>query len=91
MASPVLSLLGSSPLSGGPDPVYQALYPRVCERNDRYFERFPMDRERFGDIIEFLEKHPTRLPSGTHLTPDVFRQIGMALSQPTVLKPSTIS
>ena len=38
-----------------------------------------MDRERFGDIIEFLKKHPTRLPSGTHLTPDVFRQIGMAL------------
>jgi pimeloyl-ACP methyl ester carboxylesterase len=59
------------------DDVYRATYPRVAEKNRRYFERYPGDRERVNEIAEHLRANDVRMPGGGRLTVERFQQLGL--------------
>jgi pimeloyl-ACP methyl ester carboxylesterase len=67
---------GVPPVGHHVDEVYAATYERVRERNRRYFERYPEDRERLLALRGRLEAEEVRLPSRDRLTWRRFRQIG---------------
>jgi pimeloyl-ACP methyl ester carboxylesterase len=70
-------LTGGVPPVGRPiDDVYRATYARMLDRNRRYYERYPADRERVRELFRRLETEELRLPSGDRLTPRRFRQLG---------------
>lgn len=68
---------GIPSLTRPPDDVYRATYPRVLEKNRRYFERYPGDRERVDEIARHLRANEVRLPSGGRLTVERFQQLGL--------------
>jgi hypothetical protein len=70
---------GLPPLGRHVDDVYRATYDRVLERNRRYFERYPEDRERARELQRRLAAEDVRLPSGDRLTGRRFRQLGLML------------
>ncbi|HYY44212.1 MAG TPA: alpha/beta fold hydrolase, partial [Actinomycetota bacterium] len=70
---------GLPPMGHHIDEVYRATYQRALERNHRYFERYPGDREHVRAIHQRLESHDVRLPSGDRLTSRRLRQLGMLL------------
>ena len=61
------------------DEVYARTYERLLERNRRYYQRYPADRERVMRIRERLLNDDVRLPSGDRLTWRRFRQSGQVL------------
>jgi pimeloyl-ACP methyl ester carboxylesterase len=61
------------------DEVYALTYARVLERNRRYYERYPADRERVLRLHERVETGGLELPSGDRLTWRRFRQLGQML------------
>jgi pimeloyl-ACP methyl ester carboxylesterase len=70
---------GLAPLDKSADEVYRATYRRVLDRNRRYYERYPEDRERVRKIVERLDSENVRLPDGTRLTSRRFRAQGIGL------------
>ncbi|HEY6738564.1 MAG TPA: alpha/beta hydrolase, partial [Actinopolymorphaceae bacterium] len=68
-----------APLSGGPDDVYRVTYVRTREANERFFARYPEDRERCREIVRMLATRDVRLPTGERLTPRRFQAAGMGL------------
>lgn len=60
------------------DDVYRAAYPRVVEKNERYFERYPEDAERAREIVDYLDGHDVRLPNGERLSSRRFQQLGFS-------------
>lgn len=70
---------GLPPLARDVDDVYRATYGRTLERNRRYYERYPEDRERVIALMNRLEGDEVRLPSGDRLTARRFRQLGNKL------------
>ena len=68
---------GLPPLTRTPDEVYRATYPRVLDKNRRYFERYPDDRERLVKIVEQLATTKVRLPGGDRLTPERLQVVGI--------------
>jgi pimeloyl-ACP methyl ester carboxylesterase len=70
---------GLPPVGRSTDDVYRLTYQRVLERNRRYYERYPEDRQRVLGIHARLEREDVRLPSGDRLTSRRFRQLGMML------------
>ncbi|HST84447.1 MAG TPA: alpha/beta fold hydrolase [Kineosporiaceae bacterium] len=67
---------GVPPLGLHPDEIYRATYARMLERNRRYYERYPADRERVRTLHEQLQADDVRLPNGDRLTSRRFRQVG---------------
>jgi pimeloyl-ACP methyl ester carboxylesterase len=61
------------------DEVYARTYELVLERNRRYYERYPDDRERVLRLHEVIDGDGVRLPSGDRLTWRRFRQLGRSL------------
>jgi pimeloyl-ACP methyl ester carboxylesterase len=75
---------GGLPPVGRPiDEVYRATYARILERNQRFYERYPQDRERVRELHVWLDTEDVRLPSGDKLTPRRFRQLGQVLGMST--------
>jgi len=70
---------GLSPIGRPVDDIYGATYRRLIDKNRRYFERYPGDRARVGDILRRLDDEDMRLPSGDRLTSRRFRQLGLWL------------
>jgi pimeloyl-ACP methyl ester carboxylesterase len=68
---------GIPSLTRGVDDVYTATYPRVLEKNRRYFERYPDDAARVAEIARYLRAHDVRMPSGGRLTVERFQQLGL--------------
>ena len=68
---------GLPPFVNNPDAVYRATYPRVLEKNKRYFARYPDDAQLAIDIMKVLHQHEARLPNGDVLTPRRFQILGM--------------
>jgi len=60
------------------DDIYRATYPRVIEKNRRYYERYPEDVARVRAIVEHLTRNDVRMPSGGRLTAQRFLQLGLA-------------
>jgi pimeloyl-ACP methyl ester carboxylesterase len=61
------------------DEVYERTYARVLDRNRRYYERYPADRDRVLRLHERIETEGRELPSGDRLTWRRFRQLGQML------------
>ena len=70
---------GIPPLGPRIDEVYARTYERVRERNRRYYERYPADRERALALHQRLDDDVLELPSGDRLTWRRFRQLGQML------------
>ena len=70
---------GLPPICRDVDEVYRATYERVLDRNRRYYDRYPADRERVREIRRRLDADDVRLPGGDRLTGRRFRQIGHML------------
>jgi hypothetical protein len=49
----------------------------VLDKNRRYFERYPGDRERLVKIVEQLATTKVRLPGGDRLTPERLQVVGI--------------
>ena len=61
------------------DEIYAHTYRRVLDRNRRYYERYPADRERVLRLHDLISGQGLRLPSGDQLTWRRFRQLGQML------------
>jgi pimeloyl-ACP methyl ester carboxylesterase len=70
---------GVPPVARAIDDVYRATYARMLDRNRRYYERYPGDRERVRALHGRLDGGDVRLPSGDRLTSRRFRQLGNLL------------
>jgi pimeloyl-ACP methyl ester carboxylesterase len=70
---------GLSPIGRPLDDVYGATYRKLLDRNRRYFERYPDDRDRVRDILRRLDAEEVILPSGDRLSSRRFRQLGLWL------------
>jgi len=68
---------GLPPIGQSIDDVYQATYGRVLELNRRYYARYPGDRERAREIVEYLSGNEVELPGGGTLSPRRFQQLGI--------------
>lgn len=68
---------GLPPLSKNPDQVYMALYPRVLEKNDLYYKRFPEDGPLLKKLVELLESRREFLPTGEVLSRRRLLQAGL--------------
>jgi pimeloyl-ACP methyl ester carboxylesterase len=69
---------GLPPLTVSIEAVYRATYPRVIQKNQFYYERYPEDVALVREIVGFLETHKVQLPNGDRLTPHRFRQLGLS-------------
>jgi pimeloyl-ACP methyl ester carboxylesterase len=70
---------GLPPLRRSVDEVYARTYERVLERNRRFYERFPQDRERVQRLRSVIEDGGIALPGGDQLTWRRVRQLGLML------------
>jgi pimeloyl-ACP methyl ester carboxylesterase len=70
---------GLPPIGRPVDDVYATTYRTIVERNRRYYERYPEDRERVRELHRRLDAEEIRLPSGDRLTSRRFRQVGQLL------------
>jgi hypothetical protein len=70
---------GLPPLRRHIDEIYPHTYARVLERNRRYFERYPGDRERLMTLHGQIQHEPVQLPGGDRLTWRRVRQLGWML------------
>jgi pimeloyl-ACP methyl ester carboxylesterase len=70
---------GLPPLGGHIDDVYARTYERVLERNRRYYDRYPGDRDRVLRLHDRIEGEGLQLSSGDRLTWRRFRQVGQML------------
>jgi pimeloyl-ACP methyl ester carboxylesterase len=70
---------GIPPLGPRIDDVYARTYDRVLERNRRYYERYPADRERVLRLHDRIAGDGLALQSGERLTWRRFRQLGQML------------
>jgi pimeloyl-ACP methyl ester carboxylesterase len=70
---------GLPPVGRPIDDVYRATYARMLDRNRRYYERYPADRDRVRELHRRVEADDIRLPSGDRLSSRRFRQLGNLL------------
>ena len=75
----VLFTGGVPPLRAGIDEVYAATFARMEARNERFFARYPDDRDRLRALLSAAQEQPARLPGGDPLTPARLRQLGHLL------------
>jgi pimeloyl-ACP methyl ester carboxylesterase len=67
---------GLPPIGRHIDDVYAVTYELQRERNRRYYDRYPQDRERVLRLLARLEAEDIRLPDGDRLTARRLRQAG---------------
>jgi pimeloyl-ACP methyl ester carboxylesterase len=70
---------GVPPVGRHPDEVYAATWARMRDRSERYYERYPDDRNRVRALYEHLETTDVRLPNGDRLTGRRLRMLGQRL------------
>ena len=75
----VLFTGGVPPLRASVTEVYRATFARMRERNERFFARYPEDRDRLRALLAAAEERPRTLPGGDPLTPARIRQLGFLL------------
>ena len=83
----VFSTGGLAPITQkSPDEVYRRLFIKLAERNQKYYAKYPEDRQRMRAVMSYLHRMKTedgeddaiRMPAGGILTPDRFRSIGIS-------------
>jgi pimeloyl-ACP methyl ester carboxylesterase len=70
---------GLPPIGTHVDEVYRATFDRVLERNRRFYERYPADRDRMREAVRHITADDVRLVDGDRLTGRRFRQAGNVL------------
>ncbi|MGH8876435.1 MAG: alpha/beta fold hydrolase [Stackebrandtia sp.] len=70
---------GLPPVARHPDEVYRATYATMLDRNRRFYQQFPADRDRVAAIHDRLNAGDVVLPGGDRLTARRFRQAGHLL------------
>jgi pimeloyl-ACP methyl ester carboxylesterase len=70
---------GLPPVGRHPDEVYRATYARTVQRCQRYYERYPGDRDRVRSLYDWISDNEPVLPGGDRLTQRMFRQLGWML------------
>jgi pimeloyl-ACP methyl ester carboxylesterase len=75
----VLITGGVPPLDTHIDDIYRATYMRMRARNERFYDRYPDDRERVLSLLDRVRREPLKLPSGDRLHPARVRQLGQML------------
>ncbi|AXB47919.1 alpha/beta fold hydrolase [Amycolatopsis albispora] len=70
---------GLPPVGLHPDDIYRATFATVLERNRRYYQRYPGDRDRVRALHDRLDAGEITLPNGSTLTARLFRQVGNVL------------
>jgi len=73
---------GLPPLDSIPYNVYRRTYAHVIRQNKLYWQRHPDDQKVVRQIVEYLNQHEARLPSGDCLTPRRFQIAGLLLGKP---------
>lgn len=69
---------GLPPLADQPDEVYRRLYPRVEQRNEAYYAKYPEDVTRVQQICNFLQnKTDENKVQDSYLTARRFMQLGL--------------
>lgn len=59
--------------------VYRATYPRVEQKNQEFFARYPWAQQQCQRIAEHLLQQDVRLPTGQRFTVEQFQLLGLAL------------
>jgi pimeloyl-ACP methyl ester carboxylesterase len=77
--SEVLVTGGLPPLEAHVDDVYRATYARMADRSERFYARYPSDRERMRGLLALAERERIALPSGERLHAARVRQLGHLL------------
>lgn len=67
---------GVPPVGRHPDEVYAATFERMAERSERYYRRYPGDRDVVRALHDRLAAEPLPLPGGDRLTFRRLRQAG---------------
>lgn len=75
--SEVMVAGGLPPLRASPEAIYRAIYPRVLEQNERFFERYPEDRKIAARVADILRDQKVTLPDGQRLTAHRFQSLGI--------------
>ncbi|ACZ85009.1 alpha/beta fold hydrolase [Streptosporangium roseum] len=70
---------GLAGLDATADDVYSRTYPRVREKTDRYFARYPDDSARLDAIAAHLRREKVELPDGDVLTVRRLQSMGLCL------------
>jgi len=70
---------GLPPVGVPPDEVYGATYVTMQEKSERFYRRFPGDRDRMRAVLDRLGSGEVRLPDGDVLTPRLLRTLGNQL------------
>lgn len=82
---------GLPPLRDGPDEVYERLYRRVKERNEKYYEKYPEDVERVRRVCKLLGRFgdtTVRVQGGEgYLSARRFLQLGIFFGKHGKLRP----
>ena len=68
---------GIPSLTRSAEEVYRATYPRVKEKNEEFFRRYPQAQELCRGIADHLLAHDVRLPNGQRFTVEQFQQLGI--------------
>jgi pimeloyl-ACP methyl ester carboxylesterase len=71
---------GLAPVGKTADQVYKAVFPRVVQRNEAYYKKFPEDIANVKQIASYIEKQGGRipLPAGGFLTVPRLLTLGLA-------------
>jgi pimeloyl-ACP methyl ester carboxylesterase len=67
---------GVPPIGRHPDEIYSTTYVRTRELVERYYQRYPGDRQKVRELHDWLSTEDIRLPCGDRLTARRFRQVG---------------
>ncbi|KJS57581.1 alpha/beta hydrolase [Streptomyces rubellomurinus subsp. indigoferus] len=70
---------GLAGLTTSADEVYRTAYPRVIDKNEDHYARFPQDIEAVRRIAAHLAAEPATLPDGGLLTVEAFQALGLML------------
>lgn len=70
---------GLAPVGKSADQVYQSLYPRVIQRNEAYYKKFPEDIKNVRQVASYIEDKggSVDLPAGGSLTVPRLMTIGI--------------
>ncbi len=72
---------GLAGLSADAETVYRRTYPRVLQKNRRYYQRYQDDTRLIARIADVLEGADVRLPDGDRLSVKRLQGLGMALGR----------
>ena len=70
---------GLPPLDRHIDDVYAATYRTTMAKTRRFYSRYPDDRTRMRELMQWCGADDVRLPDGDRLTPARLRQLGSGL------------